>query len=108
MRLHGAVGVSGAKNSSLPILAATVLAEGTCSLRRVPRLKDVETMILILRALGMDVRRVEDGPSPAGALRPAGGSIECRRTGELGNCPAPSLVRSLRASICLLGPLLAL
>ena len=96
VRLQGAVKVSGAKNSSLPILAASLLAEGRCVIREAPRLRDVETMLLILRMLGMEVRRLEDG------------SIETRRAGELGTCPVPSLVRSLRASISLLGPLLAL
>ena len=52
-RLHGKVRVSGSKNASLPILAATILLHGETTLTNVPNLLDVITMIRVLRALGL-------------------------------------------------------
>ena len=54
-RLSGEVTVQGAKNSVLPILAATILSGDTCRIRRCPRLFDVETTVEILRHLGCRV-----------------------------------------------------
>ena len=54
-RLNGAITVQGAKNSVLPILAATLLCGDTCRIRRCPRLQDVETTTEILRHLGCRV-----------------------------------------------------
>ncbi|MBL7092268.1 MAG: UDP-N-acetylglucosamine 1-carboxyvinyltransferase, partial [Candidatus Omnitrophica bacterium] len=51
-RLSGAVQISGAKNAALPILAATLLTEEKCVITNVPVLRDVQTMIKILRSLG--------------------------------------------------------
>lgn len=60
-RLEGEVRVSGSKNSSLPILAASLLAsKGECVLHNVPHISDVETMISVLRGVGADVRREGD------------------------------------------------
>ena len=59
-RLKGTVEVSGAKNSALPIMAATLLTDERCVIRRVPPLRDVNTMIKILRNLGVKVQ-VEPG-----------------------------------------------
>src|SRR2546428_14037663 len=94
-RLRGKVQVSGAKNAVLPELAAMLLVEGPVSLRNVPAVRDVQTMIKVLRHLGM--RQVTlDG----GTLRAEGGAP--------GGPEAPyDLVRTMRASILVLGPLLA-
>ena len=59
-RLRGSVEVSGAKNSALPIMAATLLTDEKCVIKRVPPLRDVNTMIKILRNLGVKVQ-VEPG-----------------------------------------------
>ena len=56
-RLNGTLAVHGAKNSALPILAATLLCRGECAIRRCPHLSDVEAAMAILRQLGCDVRR---------------------------------------------------
>lgn len=94
--LSGAVRISGAKNAALPIMAASILTEGPTVLRRVPRLTDVETIAEILRALGVSVDWIGRDSL---LLAP-------RRTGP---CVAPlDLVRQMRASICVLGPLLAM
>lgn len=92
--LRGEVAVSGSKNSSLPILAATLLADGVCRVEGVPDLQDIRTMIALLEAFGARVER-------------RGDCLSVDTTGvEL--CTAPyDLVRRMRASICFLGPLLA-
>ncbi len=92
--LSGSVEVSGAKNAALPLMAATLLAPGEHVLTRVPRLADTHTMVRVLEALGAVVRW------DAGAMR-----IDTRSASSL---EAPyELVRTMRASIYVLGPLLA-
>jgi UDP-N-acetylglucosamine 1-carboxyvinyltransferase len=92
-KLKGTVHVSGAKNASLPILAATLLASGTHRLRNVPDLRDVDTTRRLLEKLGGKVRG-------SGDL-----SVE---TGKVTAAEAPyDLVKTMRASILVLGPLLA-
>jgi UDP-N-acetylglucosamine 1-carboxyvinyltransferase len=96
-RLHGEVAVSGSKNATLALMAAALLASGETVLRNVPRLRDVDTMLEILRALG--VRADWDG-ADAHALRIDASSIA--------RPEAPyDLVRKMRASFLLLGPLVA-
>jgi UDP-N-acetylglucosamine 1-carboxyvinyltransferase len=93
--LEGEVRISGAKNAALPILAGTLLAEGPVSVGNVPHLQDVTTMIELLGRMGVSVTiddkmRVEVDAS------------------TLRECVAPyELVRTMRASIVVLGPLLA-
>ena len=59
--LRRAVPISGSKNAALPIVAATILCDGPVVLRNVPQLKDIETMLHILRQLGVDNHREADG-----------------------------------------------
>lgn len=93
-RLSGRVRVSGAKNAVLPALAASLLSDGPVRLREVPRLDDVQTMCAILEALGMDVTVVAD-------------RVDARPQGDLrAEAPEP-LVRRMRASFLVLGPLVA-
>lgn len=94
-QLHGTVRVSGAKNASLPIMAATLLTEGKTVLDRVPRLTDVRTLALILDSLGMSVERT----APHTLELKAGNNANC-------DCPHDHAI-AMRASICVLGPLLA-
>ncbi len=92
-KLKGTVSVSGAKNASLPILAATLLASGTHRIGNVPDLRDVDTTCQLLEKLGGRV-------SGSGDL-----TVE---TGEETVAEAPyDLVKTMRASILVLGPLLA-
>jgi len=92
--LRGSVRVGGAKNAALPILAATILVPGEHRVRNVPRLRDVDTMTRLLEILGAKVeRRGEEMVIETGAL-----------SGE----EAPyDLVKTMRASVLVLGPLLA-
>lgn len=92
--LRGEVTVSGAKNAVLPILAATLLADGPCVLEGVPALRDLDTMIRVLRELGVEAERSEDGTVHTEVV-------------DVSRCRAPyELVKTMRASICVLGPLL--
>jgi UDP-N-acetylglucosamine 1-carboxyvinyltransferase len=96
-RLRGEVTVSGSKNSTLALMAAALLASGETVLRNVPRLRDVDTMLEILRALGV---RADWDPADAHAVRIDASSIASPE--------APyDLVRKMRASFLVLGPLLA-
>ena len=55
-RLRGTIKISGSKNSSLPILAATLLSNKKVKLLNLPKVKDIETMIMLLRSLGSNVK----------------------------------------------------
>ena len=93
-RLEGEVVLSGAKNSALKLLAASLLTTDPCVIRRVPRITDVATMVTMLRALGAEV---------AGA----GDLLEVRAGDGLTGCAPYELVRTMRASIIVMGPLVA-
>jgi UDP-N-acetylglucosamine 1-carboxyvinyltransferase len=91
--LHGEVEISGAKNAALPILAATLLADTPVVLRNVPHLNDVTTTFKLLRRMGVEVTLHDDRVE-----------IDSRKVTEL---IAPyELVKTMRASILVLGPLL--
>jgi UDP-N-acetylglucosamine 1-carboxyvinyltransferase len=93
-KLFGKVDISGAKNSALPILAASIMSEQSSVIHNVPRLKDVQTMLEILNFLGVKCEWI--GPASL-KIDPSG----------FDQYKAPyELVRKMRASICLLGPLL--
>ncbi|MBN2446027.1 MAG: UDP-N-acetylglucosamine 1-carboxyvinyltransferase [Phycisphaerae bacterium] len=94
-RLKGTVHISGAKNAALPIMAACILCEGEVILHDVPDVSDVRFLAELLIKLGVHVER-----RPDGALR-----LIVR---DEMNCLAEyDIVRKMRASICVLGPLLA-
>jgi UDP-N-acetylglucosamine 1-carboxyvinyltransferase len=91
--LRGSINISGSKNASLPILAASLLTAEPCIIRRVPDVSDTNYMIQIISALGADVER------SSGTVR-----IACE---EISDVAPYELVRRMRASICVMGPLLA-
>jgi len=94
VRLQGTVEVSGAKNAVLPVMTAALLSEGVSTLQRVPHLRDTETMAHLLRVLGARVDHER------GTMH-----IDAR---DFDFCEAPyELVKTMRASIYALGPLLA-
>ncbi len=90
--LEGTVQISGSKNSSLPILAATLLTPEECVIRRVPDLSDTNYMVQISGQLGGDVER-------------ASGTVVAKNESISYTAPY-ELVRKMRASVCVLGPLL--
>src|ERR1700719_1913819 len=90
--LSGSIKISGSKNSALPILAATLLTREPCILHRVPDLSDTNYMLQILTHLGAQVERDS-------------GTVSV--TAENATSVAPyDVVRKMRASVCVLGPLL--
>ena len=94
-RLQGTVRIDGAKNSALSIMAATLLTKDVCTLRNVPRLTDVDTMGAVIRKLGI---KVEWG----------GDNTLYIDSDDFNNCEAPyELVKMMRGSILVMGPLLA-
>jgi UDP-N-acetylglucosamine 1-carboxyvinyltransferase len=93
-RLDGSVPVSGAKNAALPILFAGILSDRPSTLRNVPDLADIKTTLKVLETLGIQVHRVGDRVTLHGD--------------RLTSTEAPyDLVRTMRASVLVLGPLLA-
>jgi UDP-N-acetylglucosamine 1-carboxyvinyltransferase len=93
-RLAGEVAAGGAKNAALPLLAACLLTEGECVLSRVPHLADVRTMQRLLAVLGAKVTQEGDQVAV--------------RADALASDEAPyEMVKTMRASILVLGPLLA-
>lgn len=92
-RLKGRVDISGSKNSALPILAATLLTPEKCVIRNVPDLSDIRFMVEILRQLGAEVT-FENG-------------VVTTRTPKVETEVPYDLVRKMRASICVLGPMIA-
>ena len=91
--LHGEVQISGAKNAVLPIMAATLLTRERCVIRRVPDLSDVQFMGRILTSLGADVQFDNSTVTIQAAKITGHGDYD--------------LIRKMRGSICILGPLLA-
>ena len=92
--LRGNVKISGAKNAALPILFATILAEQPSVISNVPALKDIDTTFKLLRLFGASVERNNDAVTVDATA--------------VNNQVAPyELVRTMRASILALGPLLA-
>jgi UDP-N-acetylglucosamine 1-carboxyvinyltransferase len=91
--LHGSVHISGAKNAALPIMCATLLSDGESHLRNVPRLRDIDTAARLLRRLGRDV----DAAPPH--VRVGSGAVTPEAPYEL--------VKEMRASVLVLGPLCA-
>ncbi|AEI68385.1 UDP-N-acetylglucosamine 1-carboxyvinyltransferase [Corallococcus macrosporus] len=95
--LHGEVQASGAKNAALPILASALLADGTSTYRNVPDLADVTTMLKVLRTMGCDAERDAE-------------KTDVCQVGVNGHITpeAPyELVKTMRASVLVLGPLVA-
>ena len=92
--LNGVVPIGGAKNSALKLMAASLLAEGSTSLLNVPDIADVAIMGELLEAMGVQIRRV-------------GNRIDIDVPAELDPVAPYSLVERMRASIVVLGPLLA-
>ena len=94
-RLKGTLEISGSKNAALPIMAAALLAEGPSTIRGVPDLADIRSMMELLSDLGVSVKRDADGVLQMNVQDEACSHAQYDR------------VRKMRASICVLGPLLA-
>jgi UDP-N-acetylglucosamine 1-carboxyvinyltransferase len=93
-RLEGEVRISGAKNAALPILAAALLADGPVSIGNVPRLNDIATTLKLLRRMGVAAEHRDDG------------RVDVDASGIQELIAPYELVKTMRASILVLGPLL--
>ena len=93
-KLEGKVKISGSKNASLPILAATILSKKKIQLKNLPRVKDIDTMILLLQALGSKIKFNKN-------------KLFIDNTNQTKRFAPYSLVKTMRAGILVLGPLLA-
>lgn len=92
--LHGSVNISGSKNAALPILAATLLTDELVRIRHVPDVSDTNYMLQILSSLGASVER-------------SSGTVSVESPNGISSSASYDQVRKMRASICLLGPLMA-
>ena len=95
-RLRGNVKISGSKNSSLPILAATLLSNKKVQILNLPEVKDIETMLLLLRSLGSKIK-----------LNKKNKLISIDNSKNIRTFAPYNLVNTMRAGILVLGPLLA-
>ena len=93
-KLKGQVKISGSKNASLPILAATLLSNGRINLRNVPKVKDIETMISLLKSLGSKITFNQN-------------KVNINNFCQSKKFASYNLVKTMRAGILVLGPLLA-
>lgn len=94
-RLRGEITIGGSKNAALPIMAAALLTDEQITLHGVPQLADVEQLIGLLESLGAKVVRAKDG------------AIKIKVENQSCSLADYERVRKMRASICVLGPLLA-
>ena len=94
LRLRGKVRISGSKNAVLPAIAASLLTEERLRLDNIPRVKDVFTILTLMKELGADSQLKDN-------------SISIRAKRITSDEASYELVRSMRASILVLGPLLA-
>ncbi|OGS18878.1 MAG: UDP-N-acetylglucosamine 1-carboxyvinyltransferase [Elusimicrobia bacterium RIFOXYA2_FULL_50_26] len=93
-RLHGKVSISGSKNAALPILAATLLTDEKCVITNVPSLADIKTTVALLSHLGKKVLQQGD-------------TVTVSSNGKLRNTAPYELVKRMRASVLVMGPLIA-
>ena len=92
--LNGYINIDGSKNSALPIMAASLLTSKNCLLKNIPDLADINTMLILLKSLGVDYSYGSD-------------HLLLKGSKKLKNFANYELVRKMRASILVLGPLLA-
>jgi len=95
-KLKGHIKISGSKNASLPILAATILSNKKIYLSNIPKVKDIETMIKLLKSIGSKVKYLKNK-----------NSVLIQNNKKIKTFAAYNLVKTMRAGILVLGPMLA-
>ncbi len=93
-KLKGQIKISGSKNSSLPILAATLLSKKKIIIKNLPRVKDIYTMISLLQSLGSSIKYSDK-------------TVQIDNSNQIKKIATYNLVKTMRAGILVLGPLLA-
>ncbi len=94
-KLNGEVTIKGMKNAATPILAATLLTEGSCLIDNLPQISDVSAMLDILKSLGSKIEKISEG-----CLRICNKGIDLKNLDQ-------KLVKKMRSSVLFMGPLLA-
>ena len=94
-KVKGSVKLSGSKNSSLPILAASILFDDTVEIKNLPNVRDIETMLNLIRSLGFDIKRNKKTSS-----------VKIKKR-KIKTFASYTLVKTMRAGILVLGPLLS-
>src|SRR3989344_3829158 len=94
-KLRGAIDVKGSKNAALPILAATLLTSGKCRISNIPRVSDVSGMLELMKEIGSEIKWVGED------------SLEIENKNITLSKIKGDAVKKMRASILLVGPLLA-
>ena len=95
-KVRGQVNISGSKNATLPILAATLLFDKTVEIKNLPNVKDIDTMLNLIKSLGFLIKRNYKK-----------NSVKITRSKKIKTTASYSLVKTMRAGILLLGPLVA-
>ncbi len=95
-KVKGQVNISGSKNASLPILAATTLFDQTVQIKNLPNVKDIDTMLELIQSLGFIVKRDKKNCS-----------VKIVRSKKINTITSYSRVKTMRAGILLLGPLIS-
>ena len=93
-KLKGQIKISGSKNSSLPILAASLLSKKKIVLKNLPKVKDIQTMISLLQSLGSKIKQSNN-------------TVQINNSKQTKKVAPYNLVKTMRAGILVLGPLLA-
>ena len=101
--LHGVIQIGGAKNAALPLMAASLLSSETLHLSNLPHLVDITTMVHLLAELGVEISMNGDAPNGGNIGR----TLELRGAEPKSRTAPYDLVRKMRASVLVLGPLLA-
>ena len=91
-KLKGQIDISGSKNASLPILAATLLSKKKIILKNLPKVRDIETMLLLLESLGSKIKNLKD-------------KTIINNSNQNKTFASYNLVKTMRAGILVLGPL---
>ena len=95
-RLKGKVSISGSKNSALPLLAATLLFDKPVIIENLPNVKDIDTMLNLLRSLGSNIQFFNNRKT-----------VKITKTKKQKQFASYSIVKTMRAGILVLGPLVA-
>ena len=93
-KLKGQIKISGSKNASLPILAATLLSNKKVYMKNLPKVKDIQTMISLLQSLGSKIKQSNN-------------TVQINNSKQTKKVAPYNLVKTMRAGILVLGPLLA-
>ncbi len=102
--LEGRIRIGGAKNAALPLMVAALLTDQILTLKNLPRLADIETLTQLLARHGVEIEMIDDPTDGADAP----GQVVALRAREITDTTAPyDIVRKMRASVLVLGPLLA-